>query len=832
MPADSYKDRAARYAADVLSGRVVAGRLVRLAIERNERDLRHGKDRGLWLDDAAGAHACEFYPRFLRHSKGKWARTPVALEDWEVWWIYHLFGWKRADGTRRFRISYGELARKNGKSLIAAGVGLYLTAADGEFGAEVYCLDPSTPVLTADLDWVPIGGLSVGDELFSIDENPNPGRGMYRKMRAAKVLGITRQVAAEAYRITIADGRQVVCSANHRWLVRSSTTSSNQRWRRTEVLTPGNLIHGFGMPWTTGNDWASGYLSAAFAGEGNLHSPGDERAAFRVCFSQKPNGMLDTVRRLLTEGGYKFVQRAQSKKSGVASVVVNGLYDTLRLLGSCRPARLYPRHREIWEGRAFNRSVDAALIVSIEKIPWGRELVDIETSSGTFFANGLISHNSAATKRDQAKIVWGEAKRMLGQSPALRRYLKALAANIHSPVLGSKYEPLGADGDTMDGLNIHGAIVDELHAHKTREVWDVITTATGARTQPLIFAITTAGSGRHSICREQHDYAVAVLEGTYPEAETDSFFALIYAIDEGDDWKDPACWIKANPNLNVSVSFDDLTEKCERAKRSPSQQNAFRRLHLNVWTEQETRWLDLDEWDACDQHVIEPEKLVGRKCYLALDLSSNRDLTALTALFEPAEEGDPWDAVTHYWCPKDTIKERTEMDRVPYDVWAEEGLIEATPGSVIDHSFMLAKAEWYKSNHDVQELAFDRWGSAQVVARLEEIGFSTEPDERKRGGAPVLVQFGQGFASMSPASKELETWILQRKINHGGHQILRWNAANVVVRMDPAGNIKPDKVKSREKIDGVVTLIMAVDRASRGSEDESVYESRGLLSIG
>lgn len=578
MSADSYAARARRYADGVLSGSITVGKWVRLAVERNERDFKNGVERGLRFDDEAGTHACEFFERFLCHSKGKWAGCAFLLEDWQVWWIYTLFGWMRADGTRRFRVAYQELARKNGKSQIAAGVGLYLTGPDAEPGAEVY---------------------------------------------------------------------------------------------------------------------------------------------------------------------------------------------------------------------------------------------------------------SAATKRDQAKIVWGEAKRMLARSPRLRKHLTALAQNIHSTRLGSKYEALGADGDTMDGLNIHGAIVDELHAHKTRAVWDVIVTATGARSQPLIFAITTAGSGKHSVCREQHDYGEAVLSGLYPEAETDSFFALIYAIDEDDDWRSPACWAKANPNLGVSVNPDDLAEKCERAKRSPSQQNAFRRLHLNVWTEQETRWLDLDEWDACNQYEIEPTAIAGRKCWLGLDLSNNRDLTALAAVFEPMEPGGPYDVKVHFWCPADTVAERTEQDRVPYDVWAAEELIQPTPGNVIDHSFVVALLDEYLSEYDVQELAFDRWGSPAVIAALEDLGFSTEPDERKRGGAPLLVQFGQGFRSMGPASKEFETWLLQRKVNHGGNPILRWMASNVVARMDPTGAVKPDKEKSREKIDGIVAVIMAIDRASRGGGDSgSVYDERGMLEVG
>ena len=230
---------------------------------------------------------------------------------------------------------------------------------------------------------------------------------------------------------------------------------------------------------------------------------------------------------------------------------------------------------------------------------------------------------SAATTRDQARIVFDEARRMVATSPALRRRVELLINNLHVAASASRFMPLSSDSSTMDGLNVHGAIIDELHAHKTRGVVDVLDTATGARRQPLLFEITTAGYDRHSICFEHHDYSIKVLDGVLQD---DSWFAYIAAADEGDDWTDPKVWRKANPNFGISVKEDDLARKAEKAVALPGAQNAFRRLHLNQWTEQAERWIDMAAWDACDAPV-DPERLRGRACFGGLDLSTTTDLS-------------------------------------------------------------------------------------------------------------------------------------------------------------------------------------------------------------
>jgi phage terminase large subunit-like protein len=544
----------------VLNDKIVAGEWVRKACQRHRDDRQHGKKRGIWFDENSAAKAIRFFA-LLRHSKGEWAGQVFVLEPWQQFIVWCLFGWKR-EGTdfRRFRTAYLEVARKNGKSTLMAGIGLYLFFADNEPGAEVY---------------------------------------------------------------------------------------------------------------------------------------------------------------------------------------------------------------------------------------------------------------TAATKRDQAKIVWGEAKRMVQSSPGLRSQIGVYVSNMHIPESASKFEPLGADEDSLDGLNIHAAIVDELHAHKTRNVWDVLETATGSRRQPIQLAVTTAGHDRHTICWEQHEYVEKILDKVL---EDDTYFGLIYTTDPKDDWQDQSLWIKSNPNIGVSVKEDDLIRKAERAREVPTALNAFLRLHMNQWTESETRWLSPESWNKCAD-AVNPDALRGRICYGGLDLSTTTDLSAFILVFPPLTEDDKYELLCRFFVPQDNIAARVKRDRVPYDVWIRQGLIKATPGNVIDYAFILNQIDEDSQNFDLREIAFDRWGAAKITQDLQDRGLE-------------VVAFGQGFQSMSAPSKELEKLVLGQQLSHGGNAVLSWMMSNVVMRTDPAGNLKPDKEKSREKIDGVVAAIMALDRALRvGDGGKSVYETRGVLTF-
>ena len=534
------------------AGRVC--RLVGLARERERRDQAQGHGRGLWFDEAAAERVVRFFGR-LSHYKGEWAGLPFELADWQVEDIvYPLFGWKRADGTRRFRVAYIEVPRKDGKTTLIAGLGLYLMIADGEQGVEVY---------------------------------------------------------------------------------------------------------------------------------------------------------------------------------------------------------------------------------------------------------------STATKRDQAKLVFADAQAMVSNSSLLRRWVKSYRNNLNVPRTASKFEPLSADANTLDGLNPHGNIVDELHAHRDRQVWDVMATSMGSRRQPLTIAITTAGVYcPESIGWEQHVHAVQVLEGAI---EDDGFFAYIAAAEAEDDWTDPAVWAMANPNMGMSVKAEFLAEQCERAKSSPSFLNTFLRHHLNIWTAQVTRWLDVDAWRAGD---LESDGLGGEECFGGLDLASTTDLAALALLFPDAVGW--YDVVMRFWCPEERIVERSRRDRVPYDAWVRDGWLTATEGNVIDYDVIHRDINELSEVHNIKEIAFDRWGAYQIMTQLTDDGFT-------------MVPMGQGYASMSAPSKELEKLVIGRTLAHGGNPVLRWMASNVAVSQDAAGNIKPAKDKSTERIDGITALVMALDRAIRHRDDDDVWEGELMV---
>lgn len=567
-----------QYMEDVLSKKQVACRWVQLACERHAADLEAGPDRGLWFDEKSAKKSIAFFG-LLKHSKGEWAGRSVHLEPWEQFIIAVIFGWRHDEsdrwlqtdangleedlrGTRRFRNAYLEVSRKNGKTTLVAGIGLYLLLADGEPGAEVY---------------------------------------------------------------------------------------------------------------------------------------------------------------------------------------------------------------------------------------------------------------SVATKRDQARLSHSEATRMAKSSQAISREVTIFRDNIHILGTASKFEPLGADADTQDGLNIHGVLADELHKWKTRDLWDVLETATGSRRQPVMLAITTAGYDRHSLCFQQHEYTEKILGGVL---EDDSWFGIIYTIDEEDAWDDESVWVKANPNLGVSKKWNDMRLLANRAKEMPSQLNAFQRLHLDIWTQSETKWISFEHWAACGG-AVDALGLRGRTCYGGLDLSSNTDISAFLLAFPPMTEEDDLNILCRFFIPEDAILERVRRDRVPYDVWVRQGFITATPGSVIDYEWILHQIDEDSRSYDLREIAFDRWGATKIQTELME-----------RGGEDWLVQFGQGFASMAAPMKELERLILEHKIAHGNHPVLNWMANNLVVRMDPAGNLKPDKDKSIEKIDGMVAMVMALDRALRHEpKKESVYETRGLSAV-
>jgi len=418
---------------------------------------------------------------------------------------------------------------------------------------------------------------------------------------------------------------------------------------------------------------------------------------------------------------------------------------------------------------------------------------------------------SAASDRDQAAIVFEAAGGMVEASPELLSRAEVYRRSIVIPGTNSSYKVLSSDVGTKHGLNASGIIFDELHTQPNRDLWDVLTTSTGARRQPLTFAITTAGFDRHTICWELHDYAQKVLNGVIDDPE---FLPVIYAAPDDADWTDPTVWELANPSLGVTVYRDYLEAESNRAKETPGYVNTFRRLHLNQWTESSARWLDLEAWNECGE-TVDPAELVGQPCWGGLDLSTTTDLSAFVLVF-PREVG--FVVLSYFWVPEENITDRARKDRVPYDVWEREGFIEATEGNVIDYSFIRAKINELSELYLIQEIGYDPWNATSLVNDLMSEGAN-------------MIAVRQGYASLTAPAKELEKLVVSRQLFHGGNPVLRWCAANVVVEQDPAGNLKPSKAKSTERIDGIVALVIALSRALDGDEHGSVYDTRGILFV-
>lgn len=424
-----------------------------------------------------------------------------------------------------------------------------------------------------------------------------------------------------------------------------------------------------------------------------------------------------------------------------------------------------------------------------------------------------------AADRQQASIVFEVAADMVRMCPALDRRVKILTATkriVYTPT-NSFYQVLSAEAYSKHGFNIHGVVFDELHTQPNRKLFDVMTKGSGdARMQPLYFLITTAGTDTQSICYETHQKAKDILEGRKIDP---TFYPVIFGADESDDWTDPKVWKKANPSLGITVGIDKVKAACESAKQNPAEENSFRQLRLNQWVKQSVRWMPMEKWDACNFAVSE-DALEGRLCYGGLDLSSTTDITAFVLVFPPEEDGGKYCVLPYFWIPEENINQRVRRDHVPYDLWERQGFLHTTEGNVVHYGYIEKFIERLGERFNIREIAFDRWGAVQMTQNLENMGFT-------------VVPFGQGFKDMSPSTKELMKLVLEKQIAHGGHPVLRWMMDNIYIRTDPAGNIKPDKEKSTEKIDGAVATIMALDRALRNGSDggTSVYDSRGLLFI-
>lgn len=428
----------------------------------------------------------------------------------------------------------------------------------------------------------------------------------------------------------------------------------------------------------------------------------------------------------------------------------------------------------------------------------------------------------AAADKEQASIVYREARNMV-KSSRLSSLLTVTDSKkrIDDPDTDSFIRVISSEAYTAEGLNIHGLIFDELHAQKTRELWDALRYGGAARRQPLLLSITTAGWDTSTICYEQHEYAQKVLAG---DIEDDGFFALIYAADKGDDWTKPATWKKANPSYGVTISERDFASACAEAQASPVKQNAFKRYRLNMWTEQAERWLKAEAWAACapsacnaiEWRARKLAAVVGRQAFAGLDLGSTSDLSALVALFP--EDGT---LLPFFWVPESALQARDNPNRDLYRTWAGQGFLIVTPGNVMDYDRV--RADLKALPFGVREIAVDRnFQGAQLCTQLAEDGNE-------------IIAFGQGFFSMAAPAKEFERRVIAGEFNHGNNPILNWMASNVAVEQDAAGNMKPVKPKrgSPFKVDGIVAAIMALGRAMlpAGNSSASVYEERGIRSL-
>jgi phage terminase large subunit-like protein len=415
---------------------------------------------------------------------------------------------------------------------------------------------------------------------------------------------------------------------------------------------------------------------------------------------------------------------------------------------------------------------------------------------------------SAATTRDQAKIVWQDAKAMVDRTPNLQSAfgVSTTAFAIVQLGTGSSFKALSAEGETLDGLNIHCAIIDELHAHPTRRVYDVIETATGSRSQPLVWNITTAGSNRSGICYEIRGYACKVLDGVSPD---ETFFGIVYTLDEEDDWTNLATWAKANPNYGISVKPDDIARLCDKAKSLPSAQNNFLTKRLSVWVNADIALFSSAGWEKCKDEKLTEEDFIGAPCWVGIDLAPRHDFCAVAKVFRrDLEDGVHFYVFTRHYLSEVEVEESTNAQ---YQGWAMQEWIKTNPGNVTDYGVIEEDLQIDSNSYQLQEVCYDKFSAHQFSTRMMEAGFP-------------MVEVGATVANFSEPTKKLEALIAEGKIHHNGDPVLAWEISNVVGHYDRKDNVFPVKERPENKIDGVIALIMALNRAMIGESSGSVYD--------
>lgn len=403
---------------------------------------------------------------------------------------------------------------------------------------------------------------------------------------------------------------------------------------------------------------------------------------------------------------------------------------------------------------------------------------------------------SAANTREQAALIYKIAASMVRADPFLKSVciLRDSKKYIYCQKRNTSYQSISADAGDKNGLDPSLIIYDELCDAPNDELLNILTTAQAARSQPLFIIISTAGWSKHSPLYREYEYAKKVRDGLIIDP---TYLPVIYEAQQGDDWKSEETWIKANPNWGVSVNPDFVKEQVDKAKEMPSYLGDVLRYHLNIWTDGRDNWLQPDKWEACAATDIKPEDLLGKPCWAGLDLASTTDIAALVLLFKLENR---YVVLSKFWVPRENAEKRQKKDRVPYLTWIRDGYITATDGNVIDYDVIRAEIVELGKLYEIKELAIDRWNATQITTQLQGDGFN-------------VVPFGQGFNSMTAPTKDFEVLVMSQRISYFNNPVFKWMGSNVVVKGDPAGNLKPDKEKCAEKIDGIVACIMALGRA-------------------
>ena len=429
---------------------------------------------------------------------------------------------------------------------------------------------------------------------------------------------------------------------------------------------------------------------------------------------------------------------------------------------------------------------------------------------------------AAATKKDQAMILFRDAVAMVDHSPELGRRITKSGTGLNVWNLAwvdrrSFFRPIASD-DGQSGPRPHISLLDEIHEHRDGYVVEMLKAGQKSRRQPLMVMITNSGTDKRTVCWDYHDYGAKVCAG---QLQDDTFFAFICAIDEGDDpFKDEECWHKANPSLRFGLpGVRYLREQVAQARGMPSKESIVRRLNFCQWVEAEAPWISGEAWFACEDKAFDRRRLIGRRCWGGLDLSSTQDLTALVLEFEPTEDDPYWRQLEWFWLPGDGLHDKADKDRVPYVAWRDAGHLLVTAGRAINKLAVVKQAAEIAALYDLQALAYDRWRIEDVKMLCDQEGISLP-----------LVPFGQGFKDMAPAVDEYERRLLDRQLRHRGNPVMTWCAANAVVVTDPAGNRKVAKEKATGRVDGIVASIMATGSSmTRQENGPSVYENRELI---